>query len=46
MALVRFRIGEENFIRWGISKFKNASHHNNFICYIFSMDEFFSIELS
>ena len=32
-------MGEESFIRWGISKLKNASHHNSFIRYIFSMED-------
>ena len=40
-ALVGFRIGEENLIRWGISKHKNTSHHNIFICYIFLNEDIF-----
>ena len=36
-TLVGFRIVKENFIRWGISKLKNTSYHNIFVCYIFLM---------
>ena len=35
-ALVGFKIEKENFIRPGISKFKNTSYQNIFLCCNFS----------